>query len=364
MVYSSSYIYAKEIFNDSAYFLKKQLTFVFVGLIGAIVLSQIDFKKLFSYIKTTHIIITVLLAATFLPKLGISIKGARRWLDLGFVYIQPSEIIKYTISLFSIYYFNNFITFNIKNKILRSIPIITPLILFIFQPDFGSFSICLILISFVIFLSDFPRKYFYSFIGIAALGISFLVVMAPYRLMRLTSYIDPWKDPQKSGFQIIQSFLAFANGSLFGQGIGNSNEKLFYLPEAHNDFIFSVIAEELGFALGVLPVILLFLIALFFGFKISSNLKSKNASIVVNVIIFSIILQVALNMGVVLGLLPTKGLNLPLISYGGSSLVSNFLAIGLLISASKDRAISIPITKSSLKPDYACRFEDQVRNNK
>jgi cell division protein FtsW len=148
------------------------------------------------------------------------------------------------------------------------------------------------------------------------------------------TFLDPWRDPKGSGFQVIQSFLAFANGSFFGQGLGNSNEKLFYLPEAYNDFIFSVVGEELGF-LGVFVTILMFLSFIFIGFKISITLKSRVGSIMASTIIFVIGFQAFLNMGVVLGVLPTKGLNLPFISYGGSSMVANLVALGLIIATLK-----------------------------
>ena len=156
--------------------------------------------------------------------------------------------------------------------------------------------------------------------------------MKAYRIERLLTYLDPWKNPKTSGFQIIQSFLAFANGGIFGQGLGNSNEKLFYLPEAHNDFIFSVIGEELGL-FGVTLMVGLFMTFIYLGLKIGIRMKNRWAFILVSTVIFTIGLQALLNMGVVLGLLPTKGLNLPFISYGGSSLVSNFFGVGLILSA-------------------------------
>ena len=150
----------------------------------------------------------------------------------------------------------------------------------------------------------------------------------------MLTYLDPWKNPQGSGFQIIQSYMAFANGSFLGKGLGNSNEKLFYLPEAHNDFIFSVVGEELGF-IGVFIVICLFLAMIYFGFKLVLKLSNRTAIIMGSAIVFVLGIQALLNMGVVLGLLPTKGLNLPFISYGGSSLICNFFGIGLLLSAVK-----------------------------
>jgi len=189
-------------------------------------------------------------------------------------------------------------------------------------------------IGFIAYLSSFPRKYFYTTLVVGFIGAFGILISAPYRLKRLMTFLDPWRDPKGSGFQVIQSFLAFANGSFFGQGLGNSNEKLFYLPEAYNDFIFSVVGEELGF-LGVFVTILMFLSFIFIGFKISITLKSRVGSIMASTIIFVIGFQAFLNMGVVLGVLPTKGLNLPFISYGGSSMVANLVALGLIMATLK-----------------------------
>ena len=161
-----------------------------------------------------------------------------------------------------------------------------------------------------------------------------ILVAAPYRVQRLMSYLDPWSDPRGAGFQIVQSFLAFARGSFLGAGLGNSNEKLFYLPEAHNDFILSVIGEELGL-LGVSVIIMLFFIMIFLGLKLSMTIKDYARSMFATGAIFTIGMQIFLNSAVVMGLLPTKGLTLPFISYGGSALISNLLLIGMFFSCLK-----------------------------
>lgn len=334
MVYSSSYIYGKETFGSSLHFLSKQL--IFAGL-GTALLVFISKTKLSFWIKySIHINLgwTVMLALTFIPGIGLTIKGANRWISYGGLGFQPGEFVKYTVMLASLYYFENFFHFTFKEKIQFALALAAPLFLLILQPDYGSFTICFLVICFVSYISNFSRKYFYSmaFSG-AIIGIGFLFT-ASYRIQRILTFLDPWKNPKTSGFQIIQSYLAFANGSLLGQGLGNSNEKLFYLPEAHNDFIFSVIGEELGF-IGVAFIVILFLSAIYLGFKLALQMKKRAALILASTVIFILGLQSFLNMAVVLGLLPTKGLNLPFISYGGSSLLSNFLGIGLLCSALK-----------------------------
>ena len=183
-------------------------------------------------------------------------------------------------------------------------------------------------------MSSFPRKYFYYSLVTGGICGVFVLFSQAYRVKRMLTYLDPWKNPQGSGFQIIQSYMAFAKGAAFGQGLGNSNEKLFYLPEAHNDFIFSVIGEELGF-IGVFVLISLFVAFIYFGFKLALKLRDRVSIIMASAIVFVLGLQALLNMGVVLGLLPTKGLNLPFVSYGGSSLLCNFFGIGLLLSVIK-----------------------------
>lgn len=332
MVYSSSYILAQEIYGNSNYYFFKQIIFLSLGTALAFIVSK---TKISFWLKYGHIInwvFTALLLATFLPGFGKVVKGAQRWVNLGLFGLQPGEVVKYTVLLSSVSFFENFQQMDKNTKINRGVGILTPLTLLLMQPDFGSFTICLIIVSYACFLSSFPRKIFYYGFGFAVAAIIPILISQPYRVKRLFAFLDPWKNPQTSGFQIIQSYLGFANGSFFGTGLGNSNEKLFYLPEAHNDFIFSVIGEELGFV-GVLVIVSLFFTFTLFGQRLSLKTESRNCSMIISCVVFLISLQATLNMGVVLGLLPTKGLNLPFISSGGSSLLANAFGIGLVLSA-------------------------------
>ena len=331
MVYSASYIYAKEHFGSSTYFVFKQLFFLILGIGAAFLISKTKMSFWYKNVYKFNAFLIFLLFLTFTP-LGISIKGSQRWLSIGGFGFQPGEFIKYSTCLAAVYFFNSFSHYTNREKGIYSLQFFLPLLVLILQPDFGTFSITALLIGFACFVSDFPRKYFYSAFAVGSAAVIGLLFAAPYRVKRLLVFLDPWSDPQNSGFQIIQSYLAFANGHIFGQGIGNSNEKLFYLPEAHNDFILSVIGEELGFV-GIFIIVMLFLSFTFLGFKLALLVKSKINKQIISCIVFAISIQAFLNMGVVLGLLPTKGLNLPLISYGGSSLVSNFIAIGIVLSS-------------------------------
>lgn len=331
MVYSSSYIYSKEVLGSSTHFLFKQIAFMTIGIAGAFILSKTKASFWYKHIYKVNWALTVLLALTYSP-LGLTIKGSNRWVSLGGFSLQPGEFVKYSLAISAVYFFNSWSASGAEDRLKKSASFLVPLAILISQPDFGTFTISVVMIAFACFLSDFPRKYFYSAAVLGAISLGGILVAAPYRVKRLLTFLDPWADPQNSGFQIIQSYLAFANGHIFGQGIGNSTEKLFYLPEAYNDFILSVLGEELGF-IGLLVVVGLFGAFTFLGFKLALTAKSKVNQQLIACLIFAVGLQAFLNMGVVLGLLPTKGLNLPFISYGGSSLIANLVGIGFIFSA-------------------------------
>lgn len=334
MVYSSSYLYAKEIFGSSTYFFVRQFLFAIIGGLTAFVVSKTKFHFWIKYAHHINALAIVLLLLTFIPSINVEVKGAHRWIALGGVSFQPGELVKFTLLLASLNYFGNFSYLDKGEKTILAMGMAAPLLLLMGQPDFGSFIICFLLVGFVCYLGPLPKKYFYwIFSGGMALGI-FALLSQPYRVQRILTFIDPWQAPQGPGFQIIQSFLAFANGAVWGQGLGNSKEKLFYLPEAHNDFIFSVIGEEFGL-IGVLAVVALFIALIYTGFKLSLSVDGLPAFLLISSVVFTLGFQAFLNTGVVLGLLPTKGLNLPFISYGGSSLISNFFGIGLILSACK-----------------------------
>ena len=332
MVYSSSYIYSKEHLGSQNYLFFKHVAYLFLGLGVGFVASRISF---YFYLKNIEIIfggVCLLLLMTLNPVTGAHIKGAYRWIHLAGFSFQPSELYKVMIILFALKFFHEMKTESTKKKIGYALFGLVPSVLFLYQPDFGSFLIGVVIILYTAFMGDYPIKRLIISLGVGLASFVILILSAPYRVQRVLSYLDPWANPRGSGFQIIQSYLAFANGSFLGKGIGNSDEKLFYLPEAYNDFIFSVVGEELGFV-GVVSIVLLFLAFIYMGFKISSLMKMSLTRLFIVIGVFSIGFQTFLNMGVVLGLLPTKGLNLPFISYGGSSLIANFLLLGLMTSA-------------------------------
>ena len=343
MVFSSSYIYAKETYGGPYYFVLRQLIFLVLGIGVMIGAAKVKFSFWLENAFYLNLGLLILLILTLIPALSSTAKGASRWISWHSFNFQPGEFLKFSIILAATVLLENFASMPRKKLIQYLVVIIVPLLILVRQPDFGTFSICVLVIAFVAYMSSFPRRYLSGFAIAGVLSIILIMFTSTYRVQRILAFLDPWKNPQTSGFQIIQSYLGFANGAWFGQGLGNGHEKLFYLPEAHNDFIFSVIGEELGLV-GVLGTIILVVLLIYFGMRLALACQNRWGLIIVASIVFTLGLQSFFNMGVVLGLLPTKGLNLPFISYGGSSLVANFWGVGLIFSALRE---SINFAKNS-----------------
>lgn len=332
VIYSASSMKGAVQFNDPYIFIRKQLLialagFLFIGLIRFIPIKWIDRSTVPLLIVTT-----ILLASIFIPGAFVKVGGAHRWLNLGSLRFQPSELAKISLVFFlaknlsrpnsNVQHFDlnlisNFIVFGIFGFLMM------------LQPDFGSTALLAGVTFFMLYAAGLPRKLIiYS--GILGI-ISFIgaVLAAPYRMKRLLSFIDPWADITQGGFQIIQSYLGFQNGGIFGVGLGESKQKLFFLPEAHTDFILAVVGEELGL-LGVLFICFLYLILVWSGFKVASKQHITFRKYLAYGFTCLIGLQATFNMGVVMGLLPTKGIPLPFMSSGASSLVVSLVVIAIL----------------------------------
>ncbi|RLA93717.1 MAG: putative lipid II flippase FtsW [Deltaproteobacteria bacterium] len=259
-----------------------------------------------------------------------------RWIRFGPISVQPSECAKLGLIIYLSFFLSRKLK-NVKNFSTGFLPpfIVTGILslLVLLQPDYGT-SFLLIAILFISLFVAGARilHLLLSLLLLVPLGL-FLILNCPYRLKRLLAFFDPWSDPTDSGFQIIQSYLAFGSGGLFGLGLGNGRQKLFYLPEAHTDFILSVVGEELGFV-GVIIIITLFFIVIFCGIKISFRARDLFGSFLALGLVSLVGLEALINMGAVMGLLPTKGTTLPFISYGGSSLIVSLTAIGILLNIS------------------------------
>lgn len=337
MIYSASYVWAEYKFQDPFKFVKNQGIFFLLGIFFMIMISKIPFSFFKKHCKKFFLFCIVLLIAVLIPGIGTVRNGSRSWFGIGSFGIQPSEFTKLSMTLFTA----NYLTKHEKEmkKFKKGILPILGLTLFIFflimlQPDFGTGVILVMAIMGMLFVGGVPISFFLKLGTIGVIGIVGLILAAPYRLTRILSFLNPWKDPLGSGFQIIQSLYAIGPGGLFGYGFLNSRQKHFYLPEPQTDFIFSIISEEFGF-MGILIVASLFLLIIYRGFTIARNSSELFSKYVAFGITFQIAFQAILNLMVVVGLIPVTGVTLPFLSYGGSSLLITLCGIGILLNISR-----------------------------
>lgn len=337
LIYSASAIIAYETFGTDTYFLVRQFIWLILGVALMLIVMNIDYK----IYKTLGILFMIfsflILAMVLVPGLGRKVGGAQRWLKVLHFQFQPSELVK----LFVVIYFarilsdEKFDVNNLKEHLLPALLLLIPIVaLILFEQDLGTALIILVVIAVLLFYAGLKYKYIFALVVAALPMIYFLIVKVPYRLKRIQAFINPWKYSHGSGFQIIQSLLSLGSGGIWGVGLGNGKSKLFYLPAPHTDFIFSVIGEELGF-IGAVAIIILYLILILNCLKLAKDAQDNFAKYLALGISLLIGIQVLINIGVVLGLLPTKGITLPFISFGGSSLVFNFIGIGILLNISR-----------------------------
>jgi len=284
-----------------------------------------------------------ILILVLLPGVGRSSFGAQRWLKIGPFSIQPSEFIKIAILIYTADYLSR------KQGRIMSfwqgfVPILCLLgvvsVLIMKQPDFGSMVLIVLVVFIMVFIAGARFRHLGIIILTAMPVFYFLIVRVAYRWRRIVTFLDPWKDPAGAGFQLTQSQIALGSGGLFGLGLGKSVQKLFYLPAAHTDFILSIIGEETGF-LGALTVVALFIAFLVQGFRVAKRTENTFGYFLSIGIVLMIGIQASLNIGVSIGALPTKGLPLPFISYGGSALISAMVMIGLLLNISRIQDLEI-----------------------
>jgi cell division protein FtsW len=340
MVYSSSSIVAFTTYDDAAFFMKRQLLWALVGLVAMAVTMRLDYR-LFQDQRVVIALLAVslvLMAATLIPGIGREVNGSRRWLRLGMLSFQPSELLKFALVVYMSYFIakKGQRIRDFANGLLPAYVVTGVLLAFaVKQPDFGA-AVTLAVVAGILLFAGGANVLHLAGTVLAALPlVYFAVAHKAYRLRRVVAFMDPWSDPQGSGHQIIQSFLAFGSGGVFGRGLGEGRQKLLFLPERHSDFIFAVIGEELGL-LGALAVLVLFLIILWRGVRIAIAANDPFTRLLALGITLLVTLQGLVNMAVVTGLFPTKGIALPLVSYGGSSLVITMAAVGVLLSVSRE----------------------------
>lgn len=339
MVYSASSALALERFGSDYYFVKKQAVFALAGIVMLVVFRHTPYRIFRASIYPILILAVLLLIAVQISPFGHSVGGAKRWLKVFGFSFQPSETARFAMIIYLAYSISKKQD-KIKDFSIGFIPHIIVLGLFAgliaMQPDFGSVMILCALTWIMLFIGGVRVSHLASGILVLSPFVIFFLMSAEYRLKRLVSFLDPWKYPSDEGYQIIHSLMAFGTGGLWGRGLGEGCQKLFYLPEPHTDFIFSVIGEELGLW-GVFIILGFYFIILWRGISISKTSKDLFGSFIAVGLTAAIALQVSINMGVALGLLPTKGLTLPFLSYGGTSLVINMACIGILMNIGASR---------------------------
>ncbi len=339
MIYSSSYIWAEYKYNDPFRYLKYQSLFFFIGVFLMYTFSKIDYKLYYKYSNKILLVCVILLILVLIPGIGSVRNGSRSWFGIGSFGIQPSEAAKLGLIIFtSKYLVNNPNSMNDFRKGVLPIFIITILIfgIILLQPDFGTGTIIVMSIIGILFVAGLNIKIFIKFGIVGLIGVAILVLIAPYRLKRILSFLNPWSDPLGSGFQIIQSLYSIGPGGLFGLGFGNSIQKHFYLPEPQTDFIFSIISEEFGFV-GIIIIALLFIFIFINSLNISIKCNNLFGKYLAFGITFGLIFQTLLNLSVVVGLIPVTGVTLPFLSYGGSSLLISMISMGIVLNISKNR---------------------------
>lgn len=337
MIYSASSIYAWERYKDGFFFLKRHVSFLLIGAVLMFLVMAFDFRLLRAYARPLLFISFALLVLVLIPGIGREVSGARRWFRFKFISFQPSELANLAV----IVYVSDFIAR--KQGLMRSLTrgFLPPvavlgvfLLLVLAQPDLGSTIALSSVVLVMLFVAGARLTHLGSLILLTLPALYVLIFSVPYRRMRIMAFLNPWLDPKGSGFQIIQSQIALGSGGLFGVGLGQSKQKLFYLPAAHTDFIFSIIGEELGL-LGTMVVIVLFIVFIQQALKIMKYASDTFGYFLALGLTMMISLKATINIGVSCGILPTKGLPLPFISYGGSSFVFDLISVGILLNIAR-----------------------------
>ena len=340
MVYSASiaYAFSDKTIHNQYYYLMRHVGYIMVGIVAGIITFNVPTKFWYNHAIKICILIVVLLVAVLIPHVGKMHNGAKRWLGVGMLSLQPSEFAKLGMVMFLADYVCG------KKLLLKAFwrdlaPVFGAIALCIglllMEPDMGSATVIFIVALSMLYMAELDTRLIIGLTLIGVIGFALLVVIEPYRVRRVLGFMNPWQDALGKGYQLTHSLLAVGHGGWFGVGLGNSIEKLFYLPEAHTDFILAIIAEETG-AVGVAVIMLLFWIIFYRGFSVIANdcrslPNRKFQALLAQGISVWLFAQALVNVGVAIGILPTKGLTLPFISYGGSSIMVSCIALSILL---------------------------------
>lgn len=347
MVASASIEVSGRIYGSPFYLLLRHSAYLLVGVTAGAIVLMLPLRIWQKLDLPLLILSFLLLIAVFIPGIGKEVNGAVRWISLGFFSLQGSEFVK----LFVVIYVAGYLVRRKQDVQEKFTGFMKPLllvsllaVLLLGQPDFGAAVVVMSAVMGVIFLAGVPMRYFLPVVSFSVGAVALVATLQPYRLARLTTFTDPWQHPFEAGYQLTQALIAFGRGEWFGLGLGNSIQKLFFLPEAHTDFMFSIIAEEMG-VVGAGVIIILFaclvIRALYVG-RIAASQGAEFHAYVAYGIALLLGIQATINLGVNLGLLPTKGLTLPLMSYGGNSLVVSCMLIAILLRIEHECRYQIP----------------------
>lgn len=339
MIYNASVIEALRDFQDKYHFVKLQIAWAGIGIFALLFFTFFNYHNLSKISFPLIVLAILLLIAVLLPNVAKEVLGAKRRIDFGPFGIQPAEFAKFA---FIIYQASWLSRFNINDVGTKALPffliLVTVIGLVLAEPDLGTASIIIATLAFVYFASGAPLKHFFVLIPVILVGVTGFILQAPYRINRLLSFLDPSRDPQNSSYHLVQILIALANGGFFGLGLGQSRQKFEYLPEVATDSIFAIIVEELGLIGGLILAVIFFLL-IYKGLKIAQYAPDKLGQLLAVGLISWIGLQTFINLAGIVVLIPLTGIPLPFVSYGGSALISNFAAIGVLLNISKYRII-------------------------
>lgn len=336
-IYSSSYIFAIESFNDGLFFVKKQALFILVGVAIVLACAYLSWRLLEKATLLLWAVGAVGVALTLVPHIGSRAGGAARWIPItsGF-HFQPSELLKYLTPVIAAYLLTTkeFVEPRLRAVLAWGL-VVAPVILLLRQPDFGSFAIVTFVLFCILFSRGLPLRYVVGSVATMTVAFYLLIVHYSYRMARVLAFLNPWADPEHKGFQVIQSMLGFHAGGITGVGLGQGQSKLFFLPEAHTDFTLSVLGEELGFV-GIFVVMMILGYLVLRGFQITAQSRDERQKIISLGVTMTFAVTVLVNAGVAMGLLPTKGLGMPFLSYGGSQLLATAVGLGILLNIDRE----------------------------
>lgn len=342
MIFSASSATAYSVQHDAMYYLKRQIIWLFVALGAAYFAYRIDYHKLKKAAPAVLVLSIVSLILVFVPHVGMLVNGARRWLGAGSLSVQPSEFAKLALVLYLAAMLSSRgerITSLVRGLFPLCVPMAIMVMLILKEPDMGTASL-LAMVAFAMFFAAGARWEHLTLIFISTVPVvAISVLSSPYKRARILAFLDPWKDPQNTGFHIVQSLLALGSGGLFGVGLGASRAKFFYLPEQYTDFIFAVLGEELGL-IGAVSVIILFLIFAYRATRIALGAPDRFGFFLALGCTALIVIQAFINIGVVTSSWPVTGVPLPFVSFGGSSLVVSLVAVALIINVGRQRRLN------------------------